>query len=82
MRDHKIKTIVALAHPADHYSAVQERKLAAELGVTWVHIPIVDNRGTNDRAAEDAISDLLDQAAGDPGRSRRTSRFSSIATTV
>ena len=29
----------------------------------WVHIPIVDNRGTNDRAAEDAISDLLDQAA-------------------
>ena len=29
----------------------------------WIHIPIVDNRGTNDRAAEDAISDLLDQAA-------------------
>ena len=29
----------------------------------WIHIPIVDHRGTNDRAAEDAISDLLDQAA-------------------
>ncbi len=37
--------------------------MAAELGVKWIHIPIVDHRGTNDRAAEDAISDLLDQAA-------------------
>ena len=45
-------------------SRFEERKLAAELGVNWIHIPIVDNRGTNDRAAEDAISDLLDQAAG------------------
>ncbi len=34
-----------------------------ELGVNWIHIPIVDNRGTNDRAAEEGISDLLDQAA-------------------
>ena len=64
MRDHKIKTIVALAHPGDHYLSIQERKLSSELGVKWIHIPIVDNRGTNDRAAEDAISDLLDQAAG------------------
>jgi protein-tyrosine phosphatase len=64
VRYHKIKTIVALAHPGDHYLSIQERKLSAELGVNWVHIPIIDNRGTNDRAAEDAISDLLDQAAG------------------
>jgi protein-tyrosine phosphatase len=63
VHDHKIKTVLALAHPPDHYLSVQERKLAADLGVNWVHIPIVDNRGTNDRAAEDAISDLLDQAA-------------------
>ena len=63
VRDHKIKTIVALAHPGDHYLSIQERKLSSELGVKWVHIPIIDNRGTNDRAAEDAISDLLDQAA-------------------
>src|SRR6266852_5532054 len=59
IREHKIKTVLALAHPPDHYLSVQERKLAAELGVRWVHVPIVDNRGTNDRAAEDAISDLL-----------------------
>ena len=63
VRDHKIKTVLALAHPADHHLAVQERELAAELGVRWIHIPIVDNRGTNDRAAEEGISDLLDQAA-------------------
>jgi protein-tyrosine phosphatase len=70
VRDHKIKTVLALAHPADHYLSVQERKLAAELGVKWVHIPIIDNRGTQDRAAEDSISDLLEQAAAilaDPG---------------
>jgi hypothetical protein len=63
VRDHKIKTILALAHPPDHDLSIQEKKLAAELGVRWIHIPIVDHRGTNDRAAEDAISDLLDQAA-------------------
>jgi protein-tyrosine phosphatase len=63
VRDHKIKTIVALAHPPEHHLSYQERKLAGELGVKWIHIPIVDHRGTNDRAAEDAISDLLDRAA-------------------
>jgi protein-tyrosine phosphatase len=63
VRDHKIKTVVALAHPPEHSLTIQERKLAAELGLNWIHIPIVDNRGTNDRAAEDAVSDLLDQAA-------------------
>ena len=63
VRDHKIKTIIALAHPPDHYLPFQERKLAAELGVKWVHIPIVDHRGTSDRAAQEAISDLLEQAA-------------------
>jgi protein-tyrosine phosphatase len=64
VRDHKIRTILALAHPADHHLSVQERNIASELGVRWVHIPIGDNRGTDDRAAEDAVSDLLDQAAG------------------
>jgi protein-tyrosine phosphatase len=61
--DYKIKTVVALAHPPDHELSVSERGLAAELGVRWIHIPIVDNRGTADTAAEEAISDLLDQAA-------------------
>ena len=54
VHDHKIKTVLALAHPADHYLTIQERKLAAELGVNWVHVPIVDNRGTSDQVAEDA----------------------------
>jgi hypothetical protein len=63
VNDYKIKTILALAHPPNHVLPIRERKLAAELGVKWVHIPIIDNRGTKDRAAEEAISDLLDQAA-------------------
>jgi hypothetical protein len=63
VHDHKIRTVLALAHPPDHPLAVRERDLAAELGLRWIHIPIVDHRGTRDRAAEDAISDLLDRAA-------------------
>ena len=63
VRDHKIKCILALAHPPEHKLVIQERKLAAELGVKWIHIPIVDYRGTKDEVAEAAISDLLDQAA-------------------
>ena len=64
VRDYKIKTVVALAHPPDHHLSVQERQLASELGVQLDSYP--DRRytaGTNDRAAEEAISDLLDQAA-------------------
>jgi protein-tyrosine phosphatase len=60
VRDHKVKTILALAHPADSPLSVEEKSLAEELGVRWVHIPIVDQRGTNDA---ETISDLLDQAA-------------------
>jgi protein-tyrosine phosphatase len=63
VRDYKIKTVLALAHPPEHHLSFRERTLAGELGVHWVHIPIVDQRGTNDRAAEEAISDLLDQSA-------------------
>ena len=60
VRDRKIKTIVALAHPGDHEMAIRERALAKELGVRWVHIPIVDNRQVADGKG---ISDLLEQAA-------------------
>ncbi|MGP0062693.1 MAG: tyrosine protein phosphatase [Isosphaeraceae bacterium] len=63
VHDYKIKTVLALAHPAEHYLSERERDLAHELNVKWIHIPIVDQRGTSDRAAEDAISDLLDRAA-------------------
>jgi protein-tyrosine phosphatase len=63
VKDYKIKTVLALAHPAEHRLPLQEKVLAGELGVRWIHIPIVDLRGTGDHAAEEAISDLLDQAA-------------------
>jgi hypothetical protein len=63
IRDHNIRCILALAHPPDHELVLQERALARGLNVKWIHLPIVDYRGTQDQAAEDAISDLLDQAA-------------------
>ena len=63
VRDYKIKTVLALAHPPDHPSRVQRADAGRRAGFPWVHIPIVDQRGTKDRAAEEAISDLLDQAA-------------------
>ena len=58
--EHHIKTILALAHPPNHPLAVRERALAQELGVRWVHLPIVDDRSAGD---EDAISDRLEEAA-------------------
>jgi protein-tyrosine phosphatase len=70
VRDYKVKTILALAHPPSHALVIREKKLAAELGLKWIHVPIVDTRGTGDREAEEAISDLIDQAAAvlaDPG---------------
>ena len=63
LHDHKIKTVLALAHPDDDPLVIREKKLAADMKVKWVHIPIVDQRGTGDKAAEEAISDLLEQAA-------------------
>ena len=54
------RPIVALAHPPDHALPRQEQALAEELGVRWVHVPIVDLRGINDRRA---ISDQLEAAA-------------------
>ena len=60
VRDYHIKTIVALAHPIDHPLPQQEQALAKELNVKWVHVPIVDLRGINDRGA---ISDQLEAAA-------------------
>jgi protein tyrosine phosphatase (PTP) superfamily phosphohydrolase (DUF442 family) len=59
--DCKIRTILALAHPDDHPLSVNERSLAEELGIRWIHIPIVDQRSaTNPKT----LSDLLDDAAG------------------
>ena len=60
IRDRKIKTIVALAHAPEHELSRKERALAEELGVRWVHIPIVDQRSTGE---ERGIFDPLEQAA-------------------
>ena len=60
VRDYRIKTIVALAHPSDHPLPRQEQELANELGVRWIHLPIVDIRGTNERRT---VSDQLEAAA-------------------
>lgn len=60
VRDHKIKTVVALAHPPNHPMVLREQALARELGIRWVHVPIVDRRGIGD---EQAVSDRLEEAA-------------------
>jgi len=60
-RDHKIKTILALAHPYDSAIAVKERALAKELGIRWVHVPIIDQRSAEQPKT---IFELLDEAAG------------------
>lgn len=57
---YKLKTLVALAHPPDHPLSVKEKALCEELGVRWVHIPIVDERRTNDYRV---INEKLTQAA-------------------
>ena len=59
IRDHKIKTIVALAHAPDSPLAVREKALADETGVRWIHIPIVEERTTLDIG----VSDQLEKAA-------------------
>ena len=58
--DYKIKTILALAHPYDSAIATKERELAKELGIEWVHIPIVDQR---DKENPKTLNELLDDAA-------------------
>ncbi|APW59110.1 tyrosine protein phosphatase [Paludisphaera borealis] len=59
-RDRKIKTILALAHPYDSAIAVKERALAKELGIRWVHVPIIDQRSEEQPKT---IFELLDDAA-------------------
>lgn len=59
IRDKHIRTIVALAHPPDSPLVLQEKALSDELGVKWVHIPIVDTRDPGDPS----VSDRLEAAA-------------------
>jgi hypothetical protein len=59
-REYKIRTILALAHPDDHPLSISERALAQELGIRWVHIPIVDQRSAENPKT---LAELLDDAA-------------------
>ena len=66
IRDHQIKTIVALAHPPHHPLVKMEKQISEELGVRWIHLPIHDVRGDDERTF---VSDQLEKAAkiiGDP----------------
>lgn len=65
IKDHKIKTIVALAHPADSPMVAEEKALAAELGVKWIHIPIVDTRTPGDPTVSERLAAAA-EAIGDP----------------
>jgi protein tyrosine phosphatase (PTP) superfamily phosphohydrolase (DUF442 family) len=56
VRNHQIKTIVALAHQPDNPLAVEEKALAEELGVRWVHIPIVDTRDPGDPTVSERLA--------------------------
>ncbi len=60
VNQYKFKTVLALAHPPSHPLAVREKAMAKELGFNWVHIPIVDERGTGDYRV---INRHLDEAA-------------------
>jgi protein-tyrosine phosphatase len=60
VREYKIRTILALAHPDTHPLAIREKALAQELGCRWIHVPIVDDRAASDG---NSVSDLLEQAA-------------------
>lgn len=59
IRERRIRTIVALAHPPDSPMVAEEKRLAAELGVQWMHVPIVDSRTPGDPS----VSDRLEAAA-------------------
>jgi protein-tyrosine phosphatase len=60
VRQYKIRTVLALAHPPDHPLSLREQALSREIGFRWVHIPIVDDRTASDGHQ---LSDLLEQAA-------------------
>lgn len=60
VRDHGIRTVVALAHQPTHPLALKEQTLAQELGFRWIHVPIVDDRSLVDG---DSLMDKLETAA-------------------
>lgn len=66
VRDHHIKTVVALAHKPTDPLSLREKSLMKEMGVRWVHIPIVDDRTM---ANGEDLSDRLERAAAELAKS-------------
>ncbi|RUL87811.1 fused DSP-PTPase phosphatase/NAD kinase-like protein [Tautonia sociabilis] len=62
VRQHGIKTVVALAHPPESPWVEAEKDLADEMGFRMVHIPIVDDRSIED---DEVLYDLLERAAAE-----------------
>lgn len=68
LKNYKIKTVIALAHPETHPLVKMEKGICEEYGVNWIHIPIHDVRGDDSRKF---VSDQLEAAAkiiGDPAQ--------------
>jgi len=60
VREHDIKTVVALAHPEDSPWVAAERDLGEEMGYRFHHIPIVDDRT---QGGHTVLYDQLEEAA-------------------
>jgi protein-tyrosine phosphatase len=61
IRDFHIKTIVALAHPDSNPLSIRERQLATDMGVRWLHIPIVEE--STSQGERKTVADALERAA-------------------
>jgi rhodanese-related sulfurtransferase len=62
VRDRKIKTILALAHNPGDPLAISEEKLARDLGVRWIHAPIVEEWVDG---RQQTVGDAIERAAGE-----------------
>lgn len=65
VREHGIKTVVALAHPEEDPWVESEKRMGAELGFRFVHVPIVDDRSN---PARKLLFERLEMAAAEIAR--------------
>lgn len=70
VREHGIRTVVALAHGPENPMTLAEKALCEELGVRFVHLPIASDRRIMDQEALndrlDAIVEILTHPANQP----------------
>lgn len=65
VKEHGIKTVVALAHPDDSPMVAREREAAKQFGFRFIHLPIVEDRLDPDRKL---LYDRLEAAAAEIAR--------------